>query len=464
MIRRRSRLSAVLSPGAAVIVLAAIVCSIAHLAWPVPDRPGREFWIFSPPNEKHYTAAIDAWNAQQADPADHLHLRLIHYQALERRLVAAFTADAPVADLVETETLGMARAFAGPLADVGFVDLTDRLRAEGLFERINAPSFSIWTTRGRTFGLPHDVHPCLLAYRADLVEAAGIDVRTIETWEDFRRVLAPLMQDFDGDGRTDRFLLNFWDNQLDLTLLLVRQAGGDVFDGAGNARLDTPEIARTLASLVSWVAGPRRFCVDAPEFTAGGDRMRVDGTVLASILPDWQAGTWKNYLPGLAGKVKLMPLPAWTPGGRRTSVSGGTALGITRAAPDFERSWRMAKHLYLSATVAESLYRSTCIISPVKDHWELPFYGEPDPYFSGQPVGRMYIAAAPHVPRRHSSPYLDVAKQRLLDVLGALKAIALERGTFEADALLPDAHRLLAAAQADVSQRIARNVLFDYAP
>eukprot|EP01034_Spumella_vulgaris_P019931 gene19931-25505_t len=52
--------------------------------------------------------------------------------------------------------------------------------------------------------------------------------------------------------------------------------------------------------------------------------MRLDGTVLCSILPDWQAGTWKNYLPGLGGKVKLMRLPAWEPGGRRTSVWGGT--------------------------------------------------------------------------------------------------------------------------------------------
>src|SRR5690606_30957026 len=275
------------------------------------------------PNAPPYEAAAATWNAAHPEPRNHLNVSLIQYQALERRLVAAFTAGAPVADLVETESQAMARAFAGPVEDVGFVDLTERLEREGLFERTNRPSFALWTSRGRTFALPHDVHPVLLGYRADIVEAAGIDVSQIETWDDFRRVLAPLIQDLDGDGRPDRYLLNFWENNFDIIELLMLQAGPPFFDAAGAPQLASEAHARTLASLVSWVAGPDRFCVDAREFTAGGDRMRVEGTVIASILPDWLAGTWKTYIPGLHGKVKLMKLPAWERGGRRTSVSGG---------------------------------------------------------------------------------------------------------------------------------------------
>ena len=451
-----------LSPGAWLIVGLAVVSSLAYLVWPVPSREGRDFWFFSPPNAQHYRAILDTWNA--AHPRDRVNLVQIHYQALERRLVAAFTSDTPVADLVETESLMMSRAFAGRLADVGFVDLTDRLHREGLWEKINEPSFSLWTTRGRTFGLPHDVHPCLLGYRSDLVEAAGIDVAQIETWDDFRRLLGPLIRDLDGDGRPDRYLLNFWENNRDLVRVLLLQAGGDLFDAQERVSFDTAINARTLASLVSWVAGPRRFCVDARDFTAGGDQMRIEGTVLASILPDWQAGTWKSNLGPLAGKVKLMRLPAWERGGLRTSVWGGTAIGVTKAAPDPEKSWAMAKHLYLSPQVAESLYRSTYIISPVKAHWQLPCYREPDPFFSGQPVGALYIAEAPHVPRRIASPYMTLAMERLMSVLVALKAHALARNAFDAASLQPEAHRLLADAQADLAAHIARNVLYAAAP
>lgn len=452
---------AFLSPGAWIILGLAMVSTVAYLARPSTPATARQFWLFSPPNEQHYRAALAQWNAAHSDPRDRADLTLIHYQALERRLIAAFTGGTPVADLVETESLGMARAFGAPLPDVGYVDLTDRLKAEGLFDQLNAPSFGPWTSRGRTFALPHDVHPCLLGYRADIVEAAGIDVSQIETWEDFRRVMGPLIQDLDGDGRPDRFLLNFWETNRDLIKVLVLQSGGDLFDACGRLQLDADRNARTLAALVSWVAGPRRFCVDAPDFTAGGDAMRLNGTVLASILPDWQAGTWRNYLPGLGGKVKVMRLPAWEPGGRRTSVWGGTALGITKAAPDVERSWALAKHLYLSPQVAESLYRATSIISPVKALWKEPFYHEPDPFFSGQRIGELYIAEAPHVPTRASSPHMALAMDRLVTVLSALKAHAIATGRNEADDLLPEARRLLGEAQRAVAAQIGRNVLFD---
>ena len=449
-----------LSLGAWIILGGALISTGLYLAWPVPERHGRDFWFFSPPNHSPYVAAAEKWNAAHPATDDHLNIRLIQYQALERRLVAAFTADAPVADLVETESQAMARAFAGPLEGIGFVDLTDRLRAEGLFDAINAPSFSLWTSRGRTFGLPHDVNPCLLGYRADIVEAAGIDVSQIETWDDFRRVLGPLIEDFDGDGRADRYLLNFWENNFDTIEVLMLQADAQFFDANGNSQLDTERNARTLASLVSWVAGPDRFCVDAREFTAGGDRMRIEGTVIASILPDWLAGTWKSYIPALSGKVKLMKLPAWEPGGLRTSVSGGTSMGITKAAPDFERAWAMAKHLYLSPEVAEAHFRATCIISPVKAFWKLPAYHEPDPFFSGQTVGQLYIEEAPNIPERNSSPFLGFVKERMMAILVTLKAHAIAHQQFDTDALMPESRRLLAEAQQDLATRVARNVLY----
>ena len=453
-----------LSLGAWIIFGGALVSSAIFLVWRVPEKVGRDFWLFSPPNVEPYHAASIEWNTTHPAPQDHLNVHLIQYQALERRLVAAFTADAPVADLVETESQAMARAFSGPLTDVGFVDLTDRLRAEGLFDAINRPSFSLWTTRGRTFGLPHDVHPCLLGYRADIVEAAGIDMTQIETWEDFRRVLAPLIKDLDGDGRPDRYVLNFWETNFDTIELLMLQAGAQFFDESGNPHLYSERNAVTLASLVSWIAGPNRFCVDAREFTAGGDRMRVEGQVIASILPDWLAGTWKNYIPALGGKVKLMKLPAWERGGRRTSVSGGTCMGVTKAAPDFERAWAMAKHLYLSPVVAEAHFRRTCIISPVKAFWQLPVYHEPDPFFSGQKIGELYTSEAPNVPARFSSPFLSLVKERMMAILVTLKQRAVERQQFAPESLLPDARQLLAEAQQDIAGRVARNVLFHEVP
>ena len=112
-----------------------------------------------------------------------VHILLLSGNVLQRRLLSGFLSGTPLPDLVEAYVQIVAQAFKGPLEDVGFVDLTDMVRAEGLTSR-SMRRLLPWTSRGRIFGLPHDVHPVLLAYRADLVEAAGIDVAAIETWDD----------------------------------------------------------------------------------------------------------------------------------------------------------------------------------------------------------------------------------------------------------------------------------------
>ena len=129
-------------------------------------------WLSAPPHYRMYVPMVQEWNATHSD---HYNLVLLSLPALERRMLSAFTSGTPAADLLEVERKPAARAFMGPLEGVGFVDLTDRLKSEGLLDKLNAPSFTPWTSRGRNFGLPHDVHPVMLGYRADIVEAAGLE-------------------------------------------------------------------------------------------------------------------------------------------------------------------------------------------------------------------------------------------------------------------------------------------------
>jgi arabinosaccharide transport system substrate-binding protein len=446
-----------LSPGGWIIAALAVLSTIVLALWPIPQRQGLVFWTFARSHQRLYEPMTAAWNA--ARPAEErVHVVLLSAGALQRRLLSGFLSETPVPDLVEAYVQIVAQAFTGPLAEVGFVDLTDRVRAEGIEAQINAPSFAPWTSRGRIFGLPHDVHPVLLAYRADIVEAAGIDVGAIDTWDEFVRVLRPLVRDLDGDGEPDRYLLNLWETNPELIEMLMLQAGGALFDAQERLVMASESNARVLATVVSWTTGPGRIAVNAPEFDAAGNKMRLDGTVLFSFMPDWLTSAWRQDLPQLAGKVKLMPLPAWERGGRRTSVMGGTMLGIPKRARDFERAWRYAKHLYLSAELARALFRTTGIITPVKGHWTDPVYDEPSPYFSGQRPGRLYIAAAPEVPPRTSSPYNALAQIKLADSALALKAYAQRTGASTVAELLPEARRVLAAAEAQVRAQMQRNV------
>lgn len=461
---QRERDPSSLPVGVWLIVALALVSSVLVALAPSPSRRGLTFWTFARNHKLLYDPINAQWNARQTEDGRRVDILLLSSAAVQRRVLSAFLSGTPVADLVESLAGITGQTFKGPLASVGFTDLTDRLQDEGIYAQINEPSFGPWTTRGRIFGLPHDVHPVLLAYRADLVEEAGLDVAGIETWDDFVRVLSPLMRDGDGDGFPDRYLLNLWETNHELIEVLILHAGGAFFDPHDQAVIDSEVNARVLATVVTWTTGPRRIATNAPEFDAAGNKMRLDGYVVCSLLPDWLTGVWKQDLPQLAGRVKVIPLPAWEPGGRRTSVQGGTMLGIPKAAPNFDAAWAYAKHLYLSPELARDLFRTTGIISPIKSNWSDPVYDEPSAYFRGQAVGRAFIAQAPHVPRRSSSPYNELARFKVADAAMGLKAYARKHDVYTVEGLLPEAHRLLREAQQRVQVQIDRNVFLAKVP
>ncbi len=444
------------SPGLWIVLLLAAGSTVLIALLPVERPTGMQLWLWDPNHATIARALARDWNRDH--PSTPVQVHRLTGGAIQTLMMSGFYSDTPVADLIEVERTMVGQVFAGPIKDVGFVDLTPKLEKENLRTGINGPSFSPWTTRGHIFGLPHDVHPVMLLYRSDLVEAAGIDVSKIETWADYFRVMRPLMVDLDGDGRVDRYLLNASPNSIYTHEVLLLQAGGRMFDEMNHPTLNEDLNARVIAHLATWYTGPHRV---ASEVTVGGAssiRLVREGYVIGLLAADWAAGTLRTTLPDMAGKFKLMPLPAWEKGGRRTSVLGGTMLGITKAGPTPAAAWGFAKALYLSRDGAERLYAGDRIISPVKANWAEPFYDVPDAYFCGQPIGRMYIQLAPDVPLRPSSPYYAQAQQLLNRAVLQLCHYAEDHRLTDPAALIPEAQRLLDRSQRELRAQIDRNV------
>jgi len=458
-----ARFFGALSPAAWVIVALAAGSSIGLAMVRVAPKRGLQFWIFSVQHEPHYRKVVEEWNRR--NPGKQVQLTLVNSTALQQRMMSSFFSGTPIADVLEVERTIVGPAFAGPLPSVGFVDLTDRLRQQDLLERINRPSFSPWTSRGRIFGIPHDVHPVLLAYRADLVEAAGIDVSRIQTWDDYFRVMAPLMKSLDGSGHVERYLINGWPSDYYTAEMLLLQAGGALFDSRERPTLNSAFNARFIARLATWYTGPHRVARSLDYFSGSGHQMMLQGQVVGLLVPDWYAGLlMKPEMPGLAGKMKLMPLPAWEPGGRRTSAWGGTMLAIAKSSTRQDEAWQFAQYLYLSPESAIELFRSDGIVSPIKSNWSNPVYDRPDPYFCGQPVGRLFIDQASHVPPRTSSPYNQQALTAFDNCLIDVTAYADRTGQYDPADLVPEARRLLDGAQRQIADQVARNVFLSAAP
>jgi len=448
-----------LSPGSVLIFLLAIVSAVVVAVLPDEEPGGIPFWVYTGPNYNAYLEPIAQWNATH--PETPFEMSLLHASAIERRMLSGFLTGTPMADLLETHEGMYPKVYRGPIEQVGFLDVTDRIHAEGLYEQFNEPSFTQQARFGRLFGLPRASTPVLLAYRSDLVEAAGIteaDIEQIETWDDYFHVMRPLMADLDGDGRPDRYLLSLSEMSGSAIRMLVLQNDGVIFDENNQPAFANERNACTLATLTTWVTGPERVGIDVHLFSAAGHKQRLDGVVIGTMIADWMLNLWKLENPQLAGKIKLMPLPAFERGGRRTSSFGSCMLSINKRSAHIETCWEIAKELYTSFEVAEHIYREVGMVTAYKAHWKAPFYHEPDAFCGGQPSGTLFVEQAPHVPHTPASPYQNSAYAALTNTMIALRAYAEKTGSYEVEKLAPEALRLLQASQDQLQRLMERNV------
>ncbi len=346
----------------------------------------------------------------------HVSIQLVHQQGLTSRLQNALLAGTEVPDMVELLAGTMGYFTSGPLKDVGFTDLTERVEQEGLRAKLVSSRLSLWSSRGHVFALPHDVHPLALMYRADLVEALGIDVEQLKTWDDFAKMGRAVTRDLDGDGVIDRYAIDLPMSGGDSLVALLLQRGVGLFDEQGHVTFDEPRATEVLAWYVRQTHGKARI---ATECGWGQPLLKAmsDGLALFYVAPDWRTHMTQSDLPDLRGKMKVMPLPAWGPGGRRTSVWGGTGLVITKASQHQELAWELAKFLYLNKPALGARFLATNIIPPFKEAWDLPEFHRPNAYFSGQPLGAVYAGLAPSTPSSYGSPFYQLAFDKLGEAL-----------------------------------------------
>lgn len=382
-------------------------------------------------------------------------LQLVDMRALETRLQNAMLAGTDVPDLVELNDGSMGFFTRGPLKDVGFLDLTERVEREGIRPRVVESRFSKWQSRGRVFAVPHDVHPVMLMYRADLVEALGIDVAELETWDKFAEVGRKVLKDLDGDGVIDRYMIDLPFGGDFGFQIMMKQQGVWLFGPDGEITFNDPKTVDTMIWYLRHTHGPRRIAV---ECGWGQSLMKAmtDGLALFFMAPDWRTYTTQEDLPNLKGKWKLMPLPAWQKGGRRTSAWGGTGLAISRQTKQPELAWELAKFLYFTPSELGRRFSETLILPPFKDAWNLPEFQAPQPYFSGQKLGAEYAKLAPDTPPSWDSPYSRTGENKMSEVF--LRAIAHYKQHGE-QGLREVIERELGEAAAYIQRLRDRNVL-----
>jgi len=392
-----------------VILIMFFVAAPFVLARPQPLKGNVEYWTFAQTHYDEYIGRVKEF--EKRHPGTTVRVSKVQESILRDKLAAAFLSDTNAPDLVEVEISHVGRFFQGPASDVGFLDLTDRLHSEGWFDKLVPSRLVPWTVKGRTYGVPHDVHPVVLLYRKDLLDPLGIDLpKEATTWDEFYQVLQrPGVLDSRKNGKRDRYGIMHNGHEMGHFRMLLLQRGMDFFNDRGEVQFDSPIAVDTLRRF------RERFYVDHLVFRQpinwGPDLygpMKEDRLICA-VAPDWFYGSIKTNAPEVAGKWRAMPLPAWEPGGRRTSTMGGTMVSITKKTRNPELAWELLKFFNFERAALVERYRQTRILPPLRAAWTDPFFSEPDPYCGGQAVGKLLAQLAEQVPPVQQGKYMSEA-------------------------------------------------------
>lgn len=350
-----------------------------------------ELWTFVNTHARWFREQAERY-AAEVDPNFKLNVTEIAYTEMHDKLLLSLQSGgvgAPdISDIEQGRFGGFLRG-----GDPGLVDLRPMLEEGGYLDQLVASREALYTYNGHIYGIEHALTPVVMYYRADVWEDAGFDPQTFETWDDF----IAAAQEIATDDVKPVTIFN------DLHQLLLRQRGGDYFDADGNVTIDSELSIDTMNWLLNLI--DMGIAEQYPATGEAGWAAFKEGRYITQFGADWYAGFFKDNAPELAGKWKAAPLPAWEPGGSRTSVYGGTGATIVATSPHAETAWKFLEFAMLSVEGNVRRYELTNLFPPFIPAWTDARLQAPDDYFSGQQLGVLFGEVGQGAPAQYQSPY-----------------------------------------------------------
>jgi arabinosaccharide transport system substrate-binding protein len=315
------------------------------------DADGRanlEMWVFAELHATYYEKMAELWNEQNPDKPVDLEVTVYPYDDMHNKLQLAVNSGSGLPDVVDIEV----NQFSNFVAEGGvspLSDLTDA--AEPYVDDIVQARLDLYTRDGVLRGFPTHVGAFVAFYNTPLLEKAGIDYKTIETWEDFKQAGVTYNKE---TGRA----FGVASTGVDMVEpLIVAQLGGNFFadDGTGDVAVNSPEVVEALeleqdmqeAGAISTIPGGSP---DAEEAYGAIN----DGDYAAIVYPAWYTSRYVDYMPDLAGDIAIAPAPVVEGAEVATIGGGGTGTAVPEESPDKEiaQEWAAFAKLSPEANVA----------------------------------------------------------------------------------------------------------------
>ncbi|WP_432574126.1 ABC transporter substrate-binding protein [Kineococcus sp. SYSU DK005] len=369
--RRRLLALSALAGGSA---LAASACSGGSSSAGDPNT--FEFWSFTGINQKD---SVEEYKALAPDVTVKL-TEVGNAQETAQGLTTAL-AGGKVPDLVLIQAGDMPKFMMNP---GNFTDLTtlgaDEIQddyVDWVIQQVKAPS-------GELLGIPTDVGGMGVAYRTDLMAAAGLPTNRDEvgalwpTWDDFIAT---------GQRYTQATGNAFIDNAATTVFLqAVSQGEEQYYSADGDVVYDTNPIVRDSfdLGLKAIAAG---ITAKLESFTDGWNAGMAKGAFAAVAAPSWMLGSIRSAAPDTAGKWDIAVIP----GG--SGNWGGSYLSIPARAANPQAAWNYVKAMQSPEQQLKHFVDSGSLPTTPVNYDKPELVDHTDPFFGNAPTGKIFTQA-----------------------------------------------------------------------
>jgi len=272
--------------------------------------------------------------------------------------------------------------------------LMDLTSAAGQYEKDFVPSnWQNCLYDGKVCAIPWDFGPCAIFYKRHIFKRYGIDPNKIETWDDYIEAGKVIFEK--SNGKTKMFHLPTG-MLYEMFLIVLQQNGGQVFDEQGRVAINSAISLKVMDLLKRMLESG--VTANDPLYTHAHYASLRGDSVATYPMGAWWGGTTKDYAPETAGDWGVFRLPAMEAGGLRASSSGGSVLVIPDQCRQKEATWTFVEFVLCNTKAQILHYKNFDLFPAWLPAYQDPFFDEPDPFFGGQNVRRLFAQDIEKIP------------------------------------------------------------------
>jgi arabinosaccharide transport system substrate-binding protein len=283
------------------------------------------FWTFQDLHREFMEDAEKTWNQKNPTRQISLKTEVYAYDDMHNKLLIALQTGQGAPDLVDIEIGRFANYLQG--SKIGLEPLNDVI--EPFRSNIITARFDNYGKNGNWYGIDYHVGATVVFYNKEIMNAAGVNIDDIKTWDDYARVGQQVKQ------RTGKYMTAYETTEHWSIYPMMNQRGSDVFAADGTVILDnntnTEILQYMLANIKSGIAVK---CPGGFMHSEEWYGYMNQGNVASILMPAWYLNRFTDYMPDLKGKMTIRPMPIFKSGDKRSAGMGGTGTSVTAQAKD----------------------------------------------------------------------------------------------------------------------------------